>query len=549
MPGQRVNHAPPAPKVAAKWRPRMRSIVTLVVMTALALPLAGLFFFRIYENQLIRQTEAELIGQAAVLAAVMAREIEAVVPTGVPLGAPIANAPADPDMPYAPMLPTLDLTRDQVLGPRPAAQPPHSPADAAFVRLGEQLTPLLADTQRITLAGFRLLDPRGVIIAGRDELGQSLAQVGEVISALNGEFRAVMRERVSKHNSPPLYSLSRGTDIRLFVAMPVVARGHVAGVVYASRTPSNIFKSFYEERGKVIAAGIIILALAATIGFIFQRTITHPISELMKRARSIGEGDRVAGLSPLAHYGTVELADLSQGFFDTAYALQSRSDFIATFAAHVSHELKSPLTAIQGAAELMRDDLDASTSSMSAEDQRRFLSNIISDTARLTLLVQRLRDLARAENSPTSGETSLKVAIGDLRTGFTTLDFKLAGDADERIRISSDNARIVFEHLADNAARHGAKVLSIICRRADGMLWVTVQDDGAGISSANREKIFTNFFTTRRDSGGTGMGLPIVRAMLESHGGGIKLADDEGESVSARFTLSIPLSLPEDGRP
>jgi signal transduction histidine kinase len=110
-------------------------------------------------------------------------------------------------------------------------------------------------------------------------------------------------------------------------------------------------------------------------------------------------------------------------------------------------------------------------------------------------------------------------------------------------------ARIVFEHLADNAARHGAKVLSIICRRADGMLWVTVQDDGAGISAANRQKIFTNFFTTRRDSGGTGMGLPIVRAMLESHGGGIKLADDEGESVGARFTLSVPLSLPEEDRP
>ncbi len=530
-----------------KWRPGMGLIVALVIMTALALPLASLFFFRIYENQLIHQTEAELIGQAAVLAAVMEREIEATLPADTPLGVVVPGAPADPDMPYAPILPSLDLTGDEILGPRPPAQMPAVPSDSAFAALGERLAPVLVEVQRVTLAGFRLLDPRGVVIAGREEVGQSLAHVAEVAAALHGDFRAVMRVRISKHRPPPLYSLSRGTDVRLFVAMPVVARGHVAGVVYASRTPTNIFKSFYEERGKVAAAGLTILVLAGLIGFIFQRAITRPIGELMKRTLAIGRGDRAAALTPLAHYGTAEFAALSQGFLDTAHALQNRSDFIATFAAHVSHELKSPLTAIQGAAELLRDDLDAPAPRMSLADQRRFLDHIVADAGRLTVIVQRLRDLARAENSLTAGETTLRTVVANVRAGFASLRIHLEGDADEPIRMAAENARIVLDHLADNAVRHGARSLTVACRREGDALHVTVRDDGAGISAANQEKVFETFFTTRRDTGGTGMGLPIVRAMLEAHGGRITLAARDG--AGATFLLVLPLVSPEGARP
>jgi len=518
----------------------MGLIVGLVILTALALPLAGLFFFRIYENQLIRQTEADLIGQSAVLATVMAREIAA-LPPGVPLGSAEPPAPAEADMPYRPILPALDLAHDPILDRRPPAAAAPVPADPAFVALGARLAPDLVATQKTTLAGFRLLDPRGVVIAGREELGLSLAHVEEVAAALDGRFRAVMRLRVSKHEPPPLYSLSRGTSVRLFVAMPVIVAGRVAGVVYASRTPNNVFKSFHEERGKLIAAGLTILALAALIGFIFQRAITRPIRELMKRTEAIGRGDRVA-LTPLAHHGTAEFAALSQGFLDTAQALQDRSDFIATFAAHVSHELKSPLTAIKGAAELLRDDLDAGTPGMDRADRRRFLDNIVSDTGRLTTIVQRLRELARAEGVPTAGATTLTATVADLRSGFATLKIQAEGAVSEPVRISPENARIVLSHLADNALRHGARSLAISAHREADRLRVSVRDDGPGISAANRGKVFESFFTTRRDSGGTGMGLSIVRAMLEAHGGSIVLGGSDGAAEGATFVLSIPLA-------
>lgn len=530
---------PSSIQVARKWRPSVGLIVSMVMVAALALPLAGLFFFRIYENQLIHQTESELIGQSAALAAVMRREIES-APENLVLGAEVAAPASVSEERYTPIMPTLDLTTDHMLGRRPEARPAAAPAAAGFVTLGARLTPDLVAIQQVTLAGFRLLDPHGVVIAGREEIGLSLAHIEEVADALQGRFRNVMRARISKHAPPPLYSSSRGTGVRIFIAMPVVLHGRVAGVVYASRTPSNIFKSFYEERGKVALAALTIASLALLIGFVFLRTITRPLRELTRRTAAIGRGDRSA-LRPLDHHGATEIAQLSQSFLDMAATLQNRSDFIATFAAHVSHELKSPLTSIQGAAELLRDDLDSSLRGMSADDRRRFLDNIISDTERLTAVVRRLHELARAEAAPTEEQTRIVDALADLRSGFPTLEIEENGDIDLPIRMSAESARIVLVHLADNASRHGATLLTITAARRSDELHVTIRDNGAGVSPANRDKIFDSFFTTRRDSGGTGMGLAIVRALLQAHGGSIALAE-HGTPAGATLVLTVPLA-------
>ncbi|MGO4408385.1 histidine kinase dimerization/phospho-acceptor domain-containing protein [Bosea sp. RAF48] len=388
-------------RVAPKWRPNLSLIVFMMRTAVLALPFVGLFFFRIYENQLVHQTEAELIAQSAALAASIRRDLDSHLPPDITLGqrAP-AVAPSEQAEPFKPIIPNLDLARGGLLGRRPDALPASQPVSPVFKAAGERLSPLLADTQSITLTGFRLLDPNGVVIAGRGEIGLSLAHVEEVAEALQGRFKAALRQRVSQNAPPPLYSLSRGTSIRIFSAMPITMRGHVAGVLYASRTPSNVFRHLYEERGKVALAGASIALLTILIGLAFHRTITRPVHELIARTTAIGHGDRSA-MRPLKHHGTAEFARLSQSFLDMAGSLNNRSDFIATFAAHVSHELKSPLTSVEGAAELLRDDIACSVRSMTDDDRRRFLDNIISDTHRLTAITNRLRELARAENAPT----------------------------------------------------------------------------------------------------------------------------------------------------
>ena len=156
-----------------------------------------------------------------------------------------------------------------MLPPRPEARPPSAPADPAFAALGARMMPDLVATQKVTLAGFRLLDPNGVVIAGREEVGLSLAHLEEMREALQGRFKGVLRVRISKNDQPSLYSMSRGTGMRVFIAMPVIVRDQVAGVVYASRTPSNVFKYLYEQRSRVILAILSMIVPTLLIGLCF----------------------------------------------------------------------------------------------------------------------------------------------------------------------------------------------------------------------------------------------------------------------------------------
>ena len=526
-----------------KWRPSLSLIVFLLLLSVLLLPLFTLYFLKVYQNQLIQETESELIAQSAALAAVFHREVESTVPQSAALGTKLAPAeqrrPADP---YQPIWPKLELANETVLPPRAAARPPAAPADPAFASLGLRMSPDLAATQNVTLAGFRLLDPNGIVIAGREEVGLSLAHLDEVTEALQGRFAAVLRVRISKHDQPAIYSISRGTGMRVFIAMPVIVRDQVAGVVYASRTPSNVFKYLYEQRTRFMLAVLATIVPTLLIGFLFHRTITEPMRELVERTNLIGKGDRSA-IQPLKRHGTSEFARLSESFLEMARQLDTRSHFISTFATHVSHELKSPLTSIQGAAELLRDDVDEPD--MDDDDRRKFLDNIIADTDRLAKISGRLRDLARAENPVGVGTSKLTDTVSALRSSFAALDVRATGELDTPVRISDENATIILSNLADNALRHGSTVLEIAAARQQALLVVKVTDNGEGISPNNRAQIFDSFFTTRRERGGTGMGLAIVRAVLEAHGGTICLADSE---TGAAFEITIPIADAELSR-
>lgn len=250
--------------------------------------------------------------------------------------------------------------------------------------------------------------------------------------------------------------------------------------------------------------------------------MARPIEALIGRTHEIASGGR-SGIRPPDAYGTAELATLSQAFLDLASRLMDRTEYMRSFAAHVSHELKSPLTAIRGSAELMRDEGE----DMTPAERRKFLDNILQDTDRLTRLVARLRELAQAEMPIVPGATSLAETLGRLRSRFGGLDIRLVGE-DVVVPLPAETFDIVFGHLFDNSLQHGATRITLATVREEQGLGFTVADNGAGISEANRARIFEPFFTTRRDAGGTGMGLDIVRALLRAQHADITLESGEG---------------------
>lgn len=284
------------------------------------------------------------------------------------------------------------------------------------------------------------------------------------------------------------------------------------------------------EIGALVAAFVLTLGVA----YVLTRTITGPIDALIARTDEIARGGKAA-IRPLESYGTREIAVLSQSFLDLAGKLVDRTEYVRSFAAHVSHELKSPLTAIRGAAELLRDDDDER--SMTKAERLHFLDNIVADAIRLDALLQRLRELAQAESPVAEGGSSIADIIPLLCERFPALDISSRGDTDVSIGLPPEAAGIVFGNLAENALQHGAALLEFAVSSSARTVVILVRDDGSGISEANRERIFQPFFSTRREQGGTGMGLGIVRAMLGAHGGRIRLLETNG----AEFEITMPL--------
>lgn len=285
-----------------------------------------------------------------------------------------------------------------------------------------------------------------------------------------------------------------------------------------------------------IGAFVTVVLFTLTIGYVLVRAIKAPLDALVQRSDDIARHGREA-IRPLDSYGTREIATLTQSFLDLAGQLVERTDYVRTFAAHVSHELKSPLTAIAGAAELLRE-ADTDAEPMPAEQRIRFLDNIVADARRLDRLLVRLRELAHAEMPVATGESSLSAVIDRIASRFPELVIHKADESGSTIALPLEALAIVLSNLAENALQSGATSLEITHHGADSHCLIRVEDNGRGIPRDLQEAIFRPFFTTRAAEGGTGMGLQIVEALLAAHRSTIRL--DPQHTAGAAFEITIP---------
>jgi len=511
----------------------LRTILLFVMLTVLALPLGGLYFFRIYENELVQQTELELISQAAALSASYRQLIriyaeQSLYGRYLPTLPPVNRS-------YEPIMPTLSLI-NPIQPPRLTAQPAELPVDKLAKKVGEYMTPIIFDTQHITLSGVRLLDINGTVIAGREELGLSLAHIPEVQQALHGHYASTIRQRISDEPPPSLYSLSRGTRIRVFVAFPVMENQHLQGVIYLSRTPNNIIRHLFEVKKVVLIASLCSLLLVILLVLLVSATISRPIRELIRQTERVKQGEQKL-IEPLKNPVTYEIAQLSDSFASMSHALTERTDYIQRFATHVSHEFKTPLTSMQGALELLQDHSD-----MPKDQRQRFVNNLLADTQRLKQLVNRLLELARADVlEPSQQNSVLSDVIFALQNRYAErgLVLQYAELPNHSLAIAPDALDIILSNLLENSLQHKANQLTLSAILHDSTLELHLHDNGTGVSAANRSKIFTPFFTTRRNNGGTGLGLEITVSLLKTYGGSIALAES---TEGALFVLTLPLA-------
>ncbi|MEO1308468.1 MAG: ATP-binding protein, partial [Pseudomonadota bacterium] len=284
--------------------------------------------------------------------------------------------------------------------------------------------------------------------------------------------------------------------------------------VYLSRTPLDLHKFVYQERATLLLVGAIMVVGSIALGGLLLRLVSRPIKGLREQSQQVAQGERQA-LEPLVSYGVREVADLGGSILSMSRALADRSRTIETYTAHVTHELKSPVTAILGAAEL----LETGGADMPAERHARLVHTIQTEGQRMTTLLGRLRELARAKSVGGQTGASLSDAIAAVAPALPELKIHNEMSSEQCVPLSSEGIEIILTQLFRNAAEHGARTVRLTWRDST----LLIEDDGSGISEANLQRVSEPFFTTRREKGGTGMGLAIVTAVLEGRGGHLEI--------------------------
>jgi K+-sensing histidine kinase KdpD len=288
---------------------------------------------------------------------------------------------------------------------------------------------------------------------------------------------------------------------------------------------------------------MVIVSLIASI------LIISPIKRLAKDASKVAEGvesdlDKKSGGLVVVR----EVNDLRASVLDMAEKIKRRSDYLKAFSSGVSHEFKTPLASIKGALEIISEHGD----DMTTDVREKFENNIRLDLERLEVLTSRLLAMARAEAYDPTGEERIEAgeAVKILAQRFNERDPKVRAEVDcedQKMFLAIDGTVLetVLINLWENSRENGAFLIKVRLWSEDGFGNIRVEDNGRGLSEKEAEKIFTPFYTTRRNAGGTGLGLSLARTLLTPYRSRL-----DWVGPAAVFLISIPLAkndLPQKG--
>ena len=380
----------------------------------------------------------------------------------------------------------------------------------------------------------RIMDNMNVAYADNPDFAKTLDRQ----DIMEGLRRVLGGEEIELH------VILEGNDY-FTVGVPFVQSGMVLGAVFM-QTPAQVIEGGAEAL-LLPVAGIAAAAcvLAGLVLFLILRGVLKPLNRLTDAARTLADGDFSARVPSTK--STREVAELSAAFNTMADELSAVETSRREFVANVSHELRSPITAISGYIEGMRDGV------IPPADYDKYLGIVSDESKRLSRLIGELLALSRLERE----DAALDMADFDVCDLLERVFLRRTGDLEqhhldvdcdfdpEPCFVHADMARIeqVAVNLIDNAIKFTPDGGQITLRvRVQGALCiVTVADNGVGILPEDRPRVFERFFTADRahTSGkGTGLGLSICLRIMEMHGQRIRLLDTQ-QGAAFAFTLEL----------
>ncbi len=299
-----------------------------------------------------------------------------------------------------------------------------------------------------------------------------------------------------------------------------------------------------------IAGGIALLAAAAA-AILIARSVTGRLERVTHAAQEMAKGDYEQQLEPA---GDDEIGRLASAFNDMSRQVSRSHQMMRDLLANVSHELKTPLTSIQGFSQALEEG------AISSPEEYREAGRIINEeTARMRRLIEDLIELSRLE----SGQATLQCEPVDLEDLLATcvrrVERRLADsetdidlDVPKLPRIEADGRRLehVFTNLINNAVEHADNGCAITVRAEahNGGVRVAVHNTGSYIPGEELSRVFERFFQLdrNRSASGSGLGLAIVSEVVQAHGGSIHAESRQGEGTE--FVVELPLKPPVNGR-
>ena len=404
-------------------------------------------------------------------------------------------------------------------------------------KLAEAFTSLNQSNINANISGIRkvrneyhvyMTDALGKVVfdSAGQAVGQDYSRWNDVWLTLRGKYGA--RSTPSDPNDPE--------STVMYVAAPVTDQGRIIGVVSVGKPNSAIAPVIKRSERRMLWASAALLGIALVIGFGVTLWINRSIGKLTRYADAVSEKNPL----PLPDLGSSELRKLAQALESMRLKLEGKN-YIEQYVYALTHELKSPLAAIRGAAEILHENPPPDIAT-------RFTNNILAQNARMQMLVEKLLQQAKLENRQEVVTTSIPVdalfrQLEDERSVvLSAKNLTLECDA-EQLVIEADAGLLsqALGNLLDNAIdftpRDGH--ISLPAHEHAEHVVFTVCDNGPGIPDYALERIFERFYSLPRENGqkSSGLGLALVQEVARLHQGTIQVCNLPQGGAEARLTL------------
>jgi len=418
--------------------------------------------------------------------------------------------------------------------------------DDAVLRMEDLLSVFLGELgiDKVTRNFFILDGATGAVLAKSDPEDRTRVEITPNISF------ALVGEDSYQGNSRAGY---------MDVAVPVRGANQSAGyVLYIIDNKQTVQRLSSEIFTLILEAVLIGFVISVIVSLIVTRTLLSPIQGITKAAEAMADGNFS---SKIKVESKDEIGILATTFNDMAAQIEAMLEELKNaeklrreFVANVSHELRTPLSCIRAYAETISEN-----QSIPVETEEEFLRVIINESDRMTKIVQDLLELSRFD----TGNSILAVEMFSIERSIRDVYAAIALDAKKRShelnlelewklpKIVGDRARIeqVLMNIITNALKYtpdGGKI-DIYGGRTGSDVWIRIVDTGIGIPQDELARVFDRFYRVdkarSRESGGTGLGLPIAREIVTKHGGNIKI--DSATDIGTTVTVTLPIKAPE----